>query len=340
MTRGITDYGVHVPTYHLSADAIEAAWDRCEARIDRKAVPAYDEDAVTMATGAAADVDVGGAGDADAATLAVATTTPPQPGSLASGPIARTLGLDGRCRTMEFGSSWKAGLEALDAALGFDGGLAIAADAPTAPLDEGTDHILGAGAAAFATGSAERDGSAGGEDVLARVAGSAHYVDAYLPAKFRSDGEVTDLGLGGYTTKGFVEALSAVVEGALADAGLSVGGVDHAVLPQDDVKTSWRGGKRLGFDGDQMSAGFVVKRLGFAGAASPLVGLAAALDAADPGETILVAGYGYGHGSSAFVFEATDGVADGDADAGVEEALDGTEELRYPEYVRLREVSD
>ncbi|MUV56837.1 3-oxoacyl-[acyl-carrier-protein] synthase III C-terminal domain-containing protein [Halogeometricum sp. CBA1124] len=326
MTRGITDYGVCVPTYHLCADTIEEMWGRCEARIDRKVVPAYDEDAVTMATEAAADVDVDGAG-----TLAVATTTPPQPGSLASGPVARTLGLDGRCRTLEFGSSWKAGLEALDAALVFDGGLVVAADAPTAPLDDGGDHIMGAGGAAFATGS---------DDVLARVVGSAHYVDAYLPAKFRSDGEVTDLGLGGYTTEGFVKALSSAVDGALADAGLSVEDVDHVVLPQDDVKMSWRGGKRLGFDGDQMSAGFIVKRLGFAGATSPLLGLAAALDAADSGETVLVSGYGYGHGASAFVFETTDGVADADADAGVDEALDATSELSYPEYVRLREVSD
>jgi 3-hydroxy-3-methylglutaryl CoA synthase len=323
MTRGITDYDVHVPTYHVTAEAIEEAWGRCEARIDRKTVPAYDEDAVTMGTQAAADVET-----EDAGTLAVATTTPPQAGSLASGPLARTLGLDGRCRTMGFGSSWKAGLEALDAALAFDSGLAVATDAPTAPLDDGTDHILGSGAAAFATGS---------DDVLVRVTSSAHYVDAHLPAKFQADGEVVDLALGGYATEGFVEALLAVVDGALDDAGLTAGDVDHAVLPQDDVKTSWRGGKRLGFDGDQMSAGFVVKRLGFAGAASPLVGLAAALDAADPGETILVAGYGYGHGSSAFVFEATDGVAD--ADAGVDEALGATTALNYPEYVRLREVS-
>jgi 3-hydroxy-3-methylglutaryl CoA synthase len=343
MTRGVTDYGVAVPTYHVTAEAYEEAWDRFEARIDRKAVTAYDEDAVTMATQAAADVDAGSDGDADAPgdgvdTLAVATTTPPQAGSLASAPVARTLGLDSRCRTMEFGASWKAGLEALDAALSFGDGLAVAADAPEAPLDAGTEHVLGAGAAAFAVGDGGGDDASGSEDVLAGVVGSAHYVDAYLPAKFRTDGEVTDLGLGGYTTEGFVEALSAVVGDALDDADLSVEDVDHAVLPQDDVKMSWRGGKRLGFDGDQMSAGFLVKRLGFAGAASPLLGLAAAFDAAGPGATVLVAGYGYGHGASAFVFETTDAVAD--ADAGVEAALDGTEELSYPEYVRLREVSD
>jgi 3-hydroxy-3-methylglutaryl CoA synthase len=337
MTRGITDYGVCVPTYHLTADVLEEAWGRCEARIDRKTVPAYDEDAVTMATQAAAVVDFVTSNDNDAATLAVATTTPPQPGSLAGGPIARAIGLYGRCRTLEFGSSWKAGVEALDAALAFDDSLAVAADALTAPLDDAADHILGAGAAAFVVGDATGDGSSGDGEALAILRGSAHYVDAYLPAKFQSAGEVTDLGLGAYAAEGFVEALSSAVDGALDDAGISVGDVDHVVFPQGDVKVSWRGGKRLGFSDDQMRAGFVVKRLGFAGVASPLIGLAAALDAADSDEFVMVVGYGYGHGASAFAFETTEAIAG--AGAGVDEALDGKEELSYPEYVRLREVS-
>lgn len=321
---GVTDYGVAVPSYHVTAESYEEAWGRFEARIDRKAVSAYDEDAVTMAARAAGGVDAEGVD-----TLAVATTTSPQSGTLASGPLSRTLGLDGARRTMEFGSSWKAGVEALDAALAFDCGLAVASDAPEAPLEAGTDHVLGAGAAAFATG---------GEDVLATRVGEAHHVDAYLPSKFRTEEGETDLELGGYTVDGFVAACSDVVDRALADADLSAADVAHAVLPQDDVKLSWRAGRRLGFDDDQMRAGFVVDRLGFAAAAAPLLGLAAAFDAAAPGDAVLVAAYGYGHGASAFVFEMTD--AAGGPGAGVDDAIEDTTELTYPEYVRLREVRD
>ncbi|EMA03112.1 3-oxoacyl-[acyl-carrier-protein] synthase III C-terminal domain-containing protein [Haloferax denitrificans] len=325
MSVGLTDYGVSLPTYHVTAEVYEEVWGRFAARIDRKTVPAYDEDAMTLATAAAREVDA-----ADAETLAVATTTHPQAGTLLSGPLSRSVGLDGPCRTLEFGSSWKAGLEALDAALSFGSGLVVASDTPEAPSDEDTEHILGAGAAAFAVGD---------DDPLATVAGSAHYVDAYLPAKFRDGADLTDLSLGGYTTEGFVEALSAVVDDALADAGLSTDDIDHAVFPQDDVKMSWRGGGRLGFDADQMSAGFVVNRMGFAAAASPLVGLAAALDAAEAGAHVLVAGYGYGHGASAFVLETTPAIEAPDSDAGVDDALDATTALEYGEFARLREVS-
>jgi 3-hydroxy-3-methylglutaryl CoA synthase len=324
MTRGITGYGIRVPQYHVTAEAYEEAYGRFAARIDRKAVPAYDEDAVTLAIGAADDIEV-----ADVGTLAVATTSHPQDGTLASGPLARAVGLDGQCRTLEFGTSWKAGVEALDAALRFGSSLAVASDAPHAPFGDDANHGLGAGAAAFAVG---------GEDPVATAAGSAHYVDAHLPAKFLSEEGVTDLGLGAYTSQGVFEALSEVVTGALDDAGLGVDDVDHVVLPQDDVKMSWRTGHRLGFDGDQMGAGFVVKRLGFVGAATPLIGLAASLDAADAGETVLVAGYGYGHGASAHVFETT--AVGAETEVGVEAALESTEELSFTDYVRYWEVSE
>jgi 3-hydroxy-3-methylglutaryl CoA synthase len=323
MTVGVTDYGVALPTYHVTADAYEEIWDRFAARIDRKTVTAYDEDAVTMATAAGTEVDAAGT-----ETLAVATTSHPQPGTLASGPLARALGLHGPRRTLEFGHSWKAGLEALDAGLSFGSAVVLASDDPDAPRRDEAEHVLGAGAASVVVGD---------DAPVATVAGSAHHVDARLPAKFRTDERVTDLALGGYTTEGFTEALSIVVDEALAEAGCAIADVDHAVLPQDDVKTSWRGGQRLGFDADQMRAGFVVSDVGFAGVASPLLGLAAALDAADVGARILLAGYGYGHGASAFVFEATSEIAE--ASAGVETAVDATERLRPAEYTRLREAS-
>ena len=325
MSVGITDYAVSLPSYHVTAETYEEAWGRFAARIDRKTVLSYDEDAITMATESGRAVDVEGT-----ETLAFATTSNPQSGSLVSGPLSRALGIDGTCRSLEFGNSWKAGLEALDVGLSFGSSLVVASDAPDAPRDEDAEHVLGAGSAAFVVG----------DDPLAVRVGSAHYVDAYLPSKFQTDGQVTDLSLGGYTTEGFVEALSVVVDDALAKANCTAEDIDHAVFPQDDVKMSWRGGDRLGFDADQMGAGFVVKRMGFAGVASPLVGLSAALDAAESGSRILVAGYGYGHGASAFVFETTDRVEDEGASAGVDAALEATEELSYAEYARLQEVSN
>lgn len=317
----IADYAVSLPRYHITAEAYGDAVDRFTGRIERKSVTGYDEDAVTMGVAAARGVDA-----ADPSLLAVATTTPPQPGATMAGPLARSLGLEGPRRTMTFGGSWKAGLEALDAAFSVPSGLAVASDDPRGDGGDPADHVLGAGAAAFAT-------TDGGGGAVAERVGAAHYVDAQLPGKFERDGAVTDLGLGQYTVDGYGEAVEAVVEDALADAGVDTGDVAQVVLPQDDVKTSWRAGGRLGFESDQQTAGFVVNRVGFAGAAAPLVGFAAALDAADPGEYVLVAGYGYGHGATAFLFRTTDAIES--ASSGYREAVEATEAISYVEYREL-----
>jgi 3-hydroxy-3-methylglutaryl CoA synthase len=314
---GIVDCAVALPRYHVTAEAYDEAVGRFSARISRKAVTGFDEDALTMGVDAARRVPV-----ADPTLLAVATTSPPQPGTLAAGPLSRALSVQGGLRTMEFGSSWKAGTEALDAALDADAGLAVVADDPRADPAEDADHVLGAGAVALATGA----------DPLAAVVGSAHHVDARVPPKFRAGG-VTDLSLGEYTASGYADAVGSVVEGALADAGLAVDDVAHAILPQEDVKTAWQTGLDLGFDPEQLSTGFVVDRVGFAGAAAPLLGLAAALDASDPGDAVLVSGYGHGHGASAFVFRATERIEG--ASSGYRSQIDGSEAISYVTYLEL-----
>lgn len=319
---GIDAIDVAVPRYRVDADTYEEAAGSFRGRIDSKAVPGHDEDAVTMAVDAARNL---GLGDSDGVDLlAVASTTRPQPGTLAAGPISRSLGLQGDRRTLALGASWKAGLEALDAALSAGDGLAIAADAPTGELGDDADHVLGAGAAAVRTG----------EGTIADLVGSAHYTDARLPETFEDDGDVVDLGIGAYGTEGLQNAVERVVEGALADADLDASDVAHAVLPQEDVKTGWRLGGRLGFEDGQRTAGWVVNRMGFAGAATPLVGLASALGDSEPGDRVLVTAYGHGEGASALCFEADEGVADVSID--VTERVAAATPVDVTRYLALR----
>lgn len=315
---GITGYGVHIPRYHVTATEYGNAVGRYQGRIDQKVVAPYDEDAATMGIDAARDLTLG-----DPELVALATTNPPQPGTVAAGVVTTALGLSGNRRTLEFGSSWRAGMDALSTGLDTSSALVVASDDPRAPHEDPADHVLGAGAAAFTLGET---------DPLAEHITSAHYVDAHLPSKF-GDAEVTDLQLGQYTAEGFEEAVGKVVSAVLSSTGFATSEIDHVVLPQDDVKTAWRTGTGLGFETDQLSTGFLVKRTGFTGAAMPLLGLAAVLDASEPAERILVLGYGYGHGADAILFETTDLVPD--ADSGLEAQLERTESISYDRYRNL-----
>lgn len=317
---GIDALEVALPRYRVSAETYEEALGSFRARIDGKVVPGHDEDAVTMAIDAARGLDPSGVEH-----LAVGSSTRPQPGTLAAGTIARSLGIAGSLRTVALGASWKAGLEALDVALELEGrGLAVASDAPRGTPGEPADHVLGAGAAAALTG----------EGTVAKLLGAAHYADARLPGKFDADGEVADLELGRYAAEGVRQAVERVVEGALEGAGLAPADVAHVVLPQEDVKVGWRLGGRLGFDDERRANGWVVNRLGFAGAATPVVGLAAALAASDPGDRVLATAYGYGEGAGALLFEATDGAAEVGLD--LDALVEATAPLDVPAYLALR----
>ena len=59
-------------------------------------------------------------------------------------------------------------------------------------------------------------------------------------------------------------------------------------------------GEALGFDREALEPGMLAHRIGYAGSASPLLGLCAILDQAAPGDRILVASYGYGAGCDVF----------------------------------------
>jgi hydroxymethylglutaryl-CoA synthase len=63
--------------------------------------------------------------------------------------------------------------------------------------------------------------------------------------------------------------------------------------------------KRFGFSAEQLVPSLLVDRIGNPYSASSMVGLAATLDIAKPGQKIFMVSYGSGAGSDAFLWETT-----------------------------------
>ena len=322
----ITAVGGYAPERRLPADAIEEAWGSAPSGVESTAVPAGDEDALTMGVAAAkralsaADVDVG-----DVDWLGFATTTPPTAEGDLLARLASMLDVDADATTRLFTGSARAGTAALlDAPAS---GLVVVADCPRGEPDDDRGHAAGAGAAAFVVGESygpdsERRGSHGDGDGSAIVTDHASHAEPAPGVRFRrSDSErVEGLGVTTYDRSAFVDPISAAAE------GVDTGDADAVAVTAPDGKRPYRATGALGVESDAIRNCAVVHELGDLGAASAPLSLARAL--ADGRETVLCVGVG---GGGADVLRVESG---GDVPASL--ALDAGEEVSYADALRRR----
>ncbi|WP_255191436.1 zinc ribbon domain-containing protein [Natronobeatus ordinarius] len=316
---GIASVGAYAPRYRLTADAVTDAWGQFHgAGVSETAVPAGDEDTLTMAYEAATRALSAGDVDPDAIThLYLGTTTPPYEEEAVTARLASFLGLSDDLETRQLTGSTRAGVDAL--ATGLEAGedatvLVVASDAPRGAPDDELEHAAGAGAAAVVL-TPDSPGS---------LTDAAEHVGLFPGTRFRPRGsaETTGLGVTQYDRRAFTETVAAAAAGLEAD----LAEVDAVCLQAANGKLPYRAAGALGVDAGAIQAGTTVHELGDTGAASVLLGVASALEA---GHTDLVLlGYGSGGGATAMAVDA-DGVA-------VETDLEGEASLGYGEYLRMR----
>jgi hydroxymethylglutaryl-CoA synthase len=80
---------------------------------------------------------------------------------------------------------------------------------------------------------------------------------------------------------------------------------DYCIFHMPNGKFPREVAKRLGFTKEQLAPSLVVDHMGNSYSATTLLGLAAVLDVARPGQKIFMVSYGSGAGSDAFVWETT-----------------------------------
>ncbi|WP_281195667.1 OB-fold domain-containing protein [Halorubrum sp. F4] len=325
--RGIAAAGAYVPRFRLTTDELSEAWGTSHASgIERKAVPAADEDALTMAVEAAERALSSDAVDREDLTLAaVATTTPPAEEGELLPRLARALDLPRSVATATVGGHTAAGAEALSRALDAEGpALVVAADCPAGEPAEG-DHPLGAGAAAFVVD----------DDASATVTGTAWYTEETPGIRFRERGgeEVASLDVTTYQRNAIREAVTEAVSSLPVDPA----DADAAAVHQPDGQFPYRATADLPVSNGAVAAGTVVDRIGDAGAATVPLGLLAALDADDPesnGDDAESAGTSiaafFGGGTAAGV------AVEGDVDVVGIHDLEGGTTVDYASYLRER----
>lgn len=316
---GLAAMGLYVPRRRLPADEIEAAWGT-SAPVDRAAVPAADEDALTMAVAAGREALADWAGaPADVTRLAVATTTPPLEEEELTPRVSAALGLPSDVASETATQSTAAGAEALLSGAAADGpALVVIADAPTGDPAEAGQRV-GAGAASFLF---DDDG-----DVL--LVDRARRSRDAPGIRFRERGSesVTGLDITTYERETTRDLVSAAVDGLEIDHGE----VGAASLHQPTSDIPHRIARALPYDAATVGRGTVVNDIGDAGAATTAIGLVSALAESDPGAQTVAGFFGSGATAVVLAFETVNGV---DADATAE--IESGESITYASALRER----
>lgn len=309
MVSGIVSYGVYIPRFRIRLDEIARVWGDGEEiseglRVFEKSVPDLDEDTVTIAVEAARNA------------LQRARIDPKRIGAIYAGseshpyavkPTATIVG-QAVCTSSSFTAAdlefaCKAGTAALQACLGLvssnliDLGLAIGADVSQGAPGDMLEYTAAAGGAAYLIGS---------RDVAAEIEGTYSFTSD-TPDFWRREGMPYPEHGGRFTGEpAYFKHVAGAARGLLERMGSAPEDYDYAVFHQPNGKFPVRVAKMLGFSKKQIEPGLIVPLIGNTYSASCLIGLAATLDIAKPGERIFVTSFGSGAGSDAFSISVKD----------------------------------
>lgn len=301
---GIVALGGYVPRYRLDRKLIFQAmgwFNPATAGLARgeKAVANHDEDSITLAVAAGRDA-LGGAPPPGIDVLYLASTTSPYAEREGAAIAAAALDLPEAMRTIDAGGTTRAGtsalLAALDAVQARSANLALvaAADCRLGKMGGRSEHLYGDGAAAFLVG--REDVAA---ELLASASLTADFVDQRRPQLDRfgrtwEDRWIRDLGYG--------RLLGRAAQACLQRAGLQPADIAKVAIAGPDARTAAGMLKAWDLPPERLQDNLIAE-VGDTGAAHAPMLLAAALEAAGPGERILV--LGWGSGADALLFETT-----------------------------------
>ncbi|MDD4161143.1 MAG: hydroxymethylglutaryl-CoA synthase [Methanothrix sp.] len=338
MVSGIVSYGVYIPRFRIRLDEIARIWgDGDEVaeglRVFEKSVPDLDEDTVTIAVEAARNA------------LHRAGVDPKRIGAIYAGseshpyavkPTATIVG-QAVCTSPSFTAAdfefaCKAGTAAVQACLGLvssnliDLGLAIGADVSQGAPGDMLEYTAAAGGAAYLIGS---------RDLIAEIDGTYSFTTD-TPDFWRREGMAYPEHGGRFTGEpAYFKHVSGAARGLMERMGTAPEDYDYAVFHQPNGKFPVRVAKMLGFSKKQIEPGLIVPLIGNTYSASCLIGLAATLDIARPGERIFVTSFGSGAGSDAFSISVKDRIEDIRCGApSVRDYIGGAEYLDYAMYAK------
>ncbi|MGI0092345.1 MAG: hydroxymethylglutaryl-CoA synthase [Nitrososphaerales archaeon] len=335
---GIEGYGAYIPTYRLSTTEIARVWHGGGSGPNKqKSVASVDEDTTTMAVEAArVAATMAGVVNGDLGALFVGTESKVYAVKPTSTIVAQALG----CHNLlaaDFEFACKAGTEAIQVISGLVGsgmikhGMAVAVDTAQGRPGDDLEYTAASGGAAYVVGHS-------GHHSIAKILGSVSYVSD-TGDFWRRQGEKYPRHLSRFTGEpAYFHHVETAVKNLLSEFGAKPSDFEYAVFHQPNPRFPVEAATRLGFSMRQIEAGLLNPMIGNTYSASSPLGLAAVLDVAKPGEKILLASFGSGAGSDAFIIETQEGLLlKRKLGVPVRDLIENSTEIDYAVYSKYRD---
>jgi hydroxymethylglutaryl-CoA synthase len=265
----LLSYGAYLPSGRVDLAEVGATLGSGGGRGVR-VVASFDEDSTTMGV-AAARAALATLPESPPADLYFATTSPAYLDKTNAAAIHAALGAGSLGFAADLAGSARSGMASLVSAAGL-GGIAVLADVRTGQPGSADERGGGDAAAAFVFGAG--DGIA---SVIGRASRTAEVLDRWRPPE-QAFAQVWEERFG---YEQYAPLIRDTAGAALKDAGVDA--ADHVVLVSPNAAVPRRGKALV-----TGTVSTTFSPVGHAGAADTGVALAAVLDSAEPGQTILV----------------------------------------------------
>ncbi|MHA1738909.1 MAG: hydroxymethylglutaryl-CoA synthase [Candidatus Heimdallarchaeota archaeon] len=338
---GIIGYGVYIPRFRIKLQEIAKIWGQPGDVVSNalgvyeKSIPDMDEDTITISVEAARNaMKMSGANPDDIKAVYVGSESHPyavKPSAtivleaIGAGPLTTAADLEFACKAGTAGVQMVFGLVKSGE---MDVGLAIGADCSQGRPGDALEYTASAGACAILLGT---------KNVIATLDHTESYTTD-TPDFWRREGAHYPSHGGRFTGEpAYFKHVVTAAENIMKNTNTTPDDFDYVVFHEPNAKFPLATAKRLGFPKEKVEPGLTVRYIGNTYSASSMIGLAAVLDVAKPGDRILMVSYGSGSGSDAFIYTITDEIEKRRGIVPtVQNYLDNKELLNYAMYAKHR----
>lgn len=308
---GIVGYGVYIPRYRLKLSEIAQMWQKnpdeiiAGLKVSEKAVPAFDEDAITIGIEAGrrafdmAQIDPNKIG-----CVYFGSESHPYAVNPSSSIAAEYLGIGNNYLAADLEFACKAATAGIQIAFGLiegkqvNYGLAIGSDTAQGRPHDALEYTSASAGCAYILGNKKTE-------IIANILMTSSFTSD-TPDFWRRDGMRYPSHFGRFTGEpAYYAHVLSEGKSLLSKSKLTPSDFSYCVFHMPNGKFPRVVAKKLGFSSAQLAPSLIVDKIGNPYSASSLTGLAAVLDIAKPKQKILFVSYGSGAGSDGFIFETT-----------------------------------